>query len=182
MRSNQHPSLVKVTSVFSCTHPSAQEGQSWDDPLLGDALEDPGRTIQATHAGSQRGDVEAQQKEETHQGDLEEERKQTQAGRGWVGLGARNTYTQVQFRCIQPLVKTTRPGTGAAARCWWVVETRLTESDHFLTLYAMELNGEELNLCSSLPHSEPNPGPLTARARPRNQTTDHRVQNAGRKW
>lgn len=103
MQSNQHLPLFKATSVFSCTHPSAQEGQSWDDPLLGDALEDPGRTIQATHAGSQRGDVEAQQKEETHQGDLEEEGKQTQAGRGWVGLGARNTYTQFSSAASSPL-------------------------------------------------------------------------------
>lgn len=110
MLSKQHLPLFKAASIFSCTHPSAQEGQSWDDPLLGDALEDPGRTIQATHAGSQRGDVEAQQKEETHQGDLEEEGKQTEAGRGWVGFGSSQHLHPVQFRCIQPLVKTTSAG------------------------------------------------------------------------
>lgn len=87
MQSIHHLRLFKVASIFSCTHPSTQEGQSWNDPLLGDALEDPGCTIQATHAGSQRGDVEAQQKEETNQGDLEEEGKQAEAGRGWVGWG-----------------------------------------------------------------------------------------------
>lgn len=68
--------------IHSPTHPVSQEGQSGDDPLLSDALEDPGCSVQATHAGSQGGDVEAQQKEETHQGDLEEEGKQTEGGRG----------------------------------------------------------------------------------------------------
>ncbi|TNN52805.1 hypothetical protein EYF80_036979 [Liparis tanakae] len=67
------------------THPSSQEGQRGDDPLLGNALEDPGCSVQAAHAGSQGGDVEAQQKEEAHQGDLEEEEKQTHGGRGWDG-------------------------------------------------------------------------------------------------
>ena len=64
------------------THPVSQEGQGRDDPLLGDALEDPGCAIQAAHAGSQGGDVEAQQKEETHQRDLQEEGKQTSEGVG----------------------------------------------------------------------------------------------------
>lgn len=87
--------LLQLAGIFSYTHPSSQEGQSWNNPLLGDALEDPGRSIQATHAGSQGRDVEAQQKEETDQGDLEEERKQTEAGRGWVVSGAHNSYAQL---------------------------------------------------------------------------------------
>lgn len=88
------------------THPSSQEGQSGDDPLLGDALEDPGCSVQAAHAGSQGGDVEAQQKEEAHQGDLEEEGKQTEAGRGWGGAEGSQQRRPVQFRYCRPLVKT----------------------------------------------------------------------------
>lgn len=77
--------FVMLMSTHPLTHHSPQEGQPGDDPLLGDALEDPGCSVQATHAGSQGGDVEAQQKQETHQGDLKEEGKQTAAGRGWGG-------------------------------------------------------------------------------------------------
>lgn len=88
------------------THPSSQEGQGRDDPLLGDALQDPGRSVQAAHAGSQGGDVEAQQKEEAHQGDLEEEGKQTEAGRGWGGAAGSQQRRPVQFRCSRPLMKT----------------------------------------------------------------------------
>lgn len=88
------------------THPSSQEGQSGDDPLLGDALEDPGCPVQAAHAGSQGGDVEAQQKEEAHQGDLEEEGKQTEAGRGWGGAEGSQQRRPVQFRYSRPLMKT----------------------------------------------------------------------------
>lgn len=90
------------------TYPSSQEGQSGDDPLLGDALEDPGCCVQAAHAGSQGGDVEAQQKEEAHQGDLEEEGKQTEGGRGWGGVESSQQLHPVRFRCSQPLVKTMR--------------------------------------------------------------------------
>ncbi len=78
---------------ITSTHPFSQEGQSGDDPLLGNALEDPGCSVQAAHAGSQGGDVEAQQKEETHQGDLEEEGKQTEGGRGWGGVLELTTAT-----------------------------------------------------------------------------------------
>lgn len=95
MQSKGRPPLLQFPGIFSYTHPSSQEGQSWNNPLLGDALEDPGRSVQATHAGSQGGDVEAQQKEETNQGDLEEGRKQTEAGRGWVVSGAHNSYAQL---------------------------------------------------------------------------------------
>lgn len=95
-------------SIQLSTHPSSQEGQCGDDPLLGDALEDPGCSVQATHAGSQRGDVEAQQKEETHQGDLEEEGKQTEGGRGWGGVQSSQQLHPVEFRCSQPLMKTMR--------------------------------------------------------------------------
>lgn len=75
---------------------------------MGNALEDPGCSIQAAHAGSQRGDVEAEQKEETHQGDLEEEGKQTEGGRGWGGVGSSQQHHPVQFRYSQPLMKTMR--------------------------------------------------------------------------
>lgn len=95
VQSNHHVPFVKVPSIISYTHPSSQEGQSRNNSLLGDALEDPGRSVQAAHTGSQRGDVEAQQKEETDQGDLEEESKQTEAGRGWVVSGAHNSYAQL---------------------------------------------------------------------------------------
>lgn len=88
------------------THPSSQEGQGGNDPLLGDALEDPGCPVQAAHAGSQGGDVEAQQKEEAHQGDLEEEGKQTEAGRGWGGAEGSRQRRPVQFRYSRPLMKT----------------------------------------------------------------------------
>lgn len=100
-------------SIHPSTHPSCQEGQSWDDPLLGDALEDPGCPVQAAHAGSQGGDVEAQQKEETHQGDLEEEGKQTEGGRGWGGVESSQQLHPVEFRCSQPLMKTMR------TNHWW---------------------------------------------------------------
>lgn len=94
------------------THPSSQEGQRGDDPLLGDALEDPGCSIQAAHAGSQGGDVEAQQKEEAHQGDLEEEGKQTESGRGWGGAEGSQQLHPVQFRYSRPLMKTMRTSNG----------------------------------------------------------------------
>ena len=61
-----HPSIHPARQ----THPLCQEGEGWDDPLLGDDLEDPGCPVQTAHAGGQRGDVEAQEKQETHQGDL----------------------------------------------------------------------------------------------------------------
>jgi len=73
---------------------------------LGNALEDPGCSVQAAHAGSQGGDVEAQQKEEAHQGDLEEEEKQTHGGRGWGGVERTQQLHPVQFRCSQYLIKT----------------------------------------------------------------------------
>lgn len=60
--------LIVPMSTFP--HPLSQEGQGRDDPLLGNDLEDPGCSVQAAHAGSQGGDVEAQQEQETHQGDL----------------------------------------------------------------------------------------------------------------
>ena len=76
--------FVMHACMHASTHPLSEEGQSGDDPLFGDALEDPGCSVQAAHAGSQGGDVEAQQKEEAHQGDLEEEGKQTG---GWKRMG-----------------------------------------------------------------------------------------------
>lgn len=85
------------------THPSSQKGQTGNDPLLGNALKDPGCSIQAAHAGSQGGDVEAQQKEETHQGDLEEEGKQTEGEKGWVGMRAHNSYAQSSSATASPL-------------------------------------------------------------------------------
>lgn len=62
--------LICLTDLLH-THPLSQERQSWDYSLLGDALQDPGCAIQATHARGQGGDIEAQQEKETHQGDLE---------------------------------------------------------------------------------------------------------------
>lgn len=100
--------MVTHPSIRPSTHPFSQTRQSWDDPLLGDALEDPGCSVQAAHAGSQGGDVEAQQKEETHQGDLEEEGKQTEGGRGWGGVESAQQLHPVQFRCSQLLMKTMR--------------------------------------------------------------------------
>lgn len=90
------------------THPSSQKGQTGNDPLLGNALKDPGCSIQAAHAGSQGGDVEAQQKEETHQGDLEEEGKQTEGEKGWGGDESSQQLRPIQFRYSQPLIKTMR--------------------------------------------------------------------------
>lgn len=80
--------LPSLYSNLSSTHPSSQEGQWGDDPLLGDALQDPGRSVKAAHARRQGGDVKAQQKEETHQGDLEEDGKQTEGEKkkGWGGV------------------------------------------------------------------------------------------------
>lgn len=66
------------------THPMSENAQGWDDFLLSDALEDPGCPVQAAHAWGQGGDVEAQQKQEAHQGDLG--KKQTERGRECSGL------------------------------------------------------------------------------------------------
>ena len=95
-----HPTHPSLLWHHSSTYPSSQEGQSGDDPLLGNALEDPGCSIQAAHAGSEGGDVEAQQKQETHQGDLKEEGKQTEAGRGWGGV---ESYTLFSSAAVSAL-------------------------------------------------------------------------------
>lgn len=98
------------------THPSSKETQSWDDPLLGYALQDPGCCVQAAHTGSQGRDVEAQQKEETHQGDLEEEVKQTKGERGWGGVGSSQQLHPVQFRHSRLLTKTMRTNHSCGSR------------------------------------------------------------------
>ena len=48
------------------THPLPQTGQCGDHFLLGDALQDPGGSIEASHTGGQGWDVQAQKEQETH--------------------------------------------------------------------------------------------------------------------
>lgn len=163
MQSNHHLHLFKVASIFSCTHPCPQEGQSWNDPLLGDALEDPGCTVQAPHAGSQRGDVEAQQKEETDQGDLEEEGKQTESGSGWAGLGAHNTYTQFSS-ADQGLVKT-EPGR------WLFPSGLLRPGSHAVT-------GVSYTLCGGAAQGGNEPQLQSARISPQQESLIRRQTQA----
>lgn len=75
------PLRVRFCSNFTgrVTNPTSKEGEHGDHVLLGDALQDSGRSVEPSHAGSQGRDVQPQQKQETHQRYLEEaERRQSQ--------------------------------------------------------------------------------------------------------